>query len=550
MRKYFLGLSLVLAAMLLCIVCSPDVQAWGPRATRSITAMALQVLKHDFPNTFRPSGIVGPNFERDVMTGASDGWQKLGDRLVLTSDETVIQAIASEILLLREARLYGPTSYFAYRMGVLASLTASIMLPYGFAWTPEEVELRRAIITDIEKNLDSYDFSVPQKHRTFIRSATDYFEQRRAFFEEDKRLIAHDYKTGVNYDGIMKQGGRAYFIRAIETIADVWNTVLRADVVSKEFTLSKPSARTLTWYFLDEMEFLINSKDNMVQVEKVYSNFEKVNPGIAEAYDQLGDIFYANTNEIVKARGVVEWQKAYELGGPGRTRIGQKLSAHYMQDGEHYMEIASKPGAEDTDLNNALNAFERALQYDRTSQKAAELIQATHVAIRERGERLEVTLNIIATGERIHEEANRARERGDFANAISTYRQSIGFFEAIDDEFREQANTAREKIRRLRREITDVINEVLDAASQEIDNGDRAREQKQYDTALGHYNRVASVVAVIPEDESPTVLQDKQDVITLAAKKVEEANIERLRYEQAQMEQQAAQAQAQPPRQQ
>jgi tetratricopeptide (TPR) repeat protein len=480
------------------------------------------------------------------MTGASDGWQKLSARSVLNSDDAVVQLIASEILLLREARLYGPTSYFAYRMGVLASLTANIMLPYGFAWTPEDVELRRAIIADIEKNLNKYDFAVPQKSRAFIRSATDYFEQRRSFFNEDKRLIAHDYKTGINYDGIMKQGGRAYFIRAIETVADVWNTVLRADTVSKEFDLSKPSDRTLTWYFLDEMEFLINSKSNMVQVEKVYSNFEKVNPDIADAYDQLGDIFYANVNEDVKLRGVAEWQKAYELGGPGRSRIGQKLSSHYLQEGGRFMELASKPGAEDTDLNNALNAFERALHYDRTSQQAAELIQATHVAIRDRGERLEVTLNIIATGERIHEEANRYREGGDFANAISTYRQSIGFFEAIDDEFREQANTAREKIRRLRREITDVINEVLDAASQEIDNGDRAREQKQYDTALGHYNRVASVVAVIPEDESPTILQDKQDVIALAARKIEEANVERLRYEQAQMEQQAAQTQAQP----
>ena len=544
MRKYFLCFSVVCAAILLCIVWSSEVHAWGPRAMRSITAMALQVLKHDFPNTFRPSGIVGPNFERDVMTGASDGYQQLSKRLSIDSDEEVIQAIASEMLLLREARRYGPTSYFAYRMGVLASLTANAMLPYGFAWTPEEVTLRHEIVSDIEKHLDSFDFSVPQKNRAFIRNAVDYFTKRRAFFSEDERLIAHDYKMGLGYDGLMKQGGRAYFIRTIETIADVWNTVLRADETDVEFNLSKPSDRTLTWYFLDEMEFLINSKGNMHQLEKVYENFEKVNPHLADAYDQLGDILYANVEDPVKMRGVSEWQKAYELGGPGRTRIGQKLSAHYLEEGQHYLDLAARPGAEETDLNNALNAFERALDYDRTSETAAQLIQQTHVAIRERGERLEVTLNIIATGERIHEEANRYRESRDFANAISTYRQSIGFFEAIDDEFREQANTARETIRRLKREITDVINEVLDAASQAIDDGDRAREGKKYDEALGNYSRVASIVAVIPEDESPTILRDKEDVIALAARKTEEANVDRLRYEQAQMEQQAAQAQA------
>ncbi|MCK5861783.1 MAG: hypothetical protein KAH38_04825, partial [Candidatus Hydrogenedentes bacterium] len=203
-------------------------------------------------------------------------------------------------------------------------------------------------------------------------------------------------------------------------------------------------------------------------------------------------------------------------------------------------------GADETDLNNALNAFDRALEYDRRSETAAQLIQTTHVAIRERGERLEVTLNIIATGERIHEEANRYRENSDFANAISTYRQSIGFFEAIDDEFKEQANTAREKIRRLRREISDVINEVLDVASQAIDRGDQAREHKQYGDALGSYGLVASIVAVIPEDESPTILRNKDDVVALAARKAEETDIDRLRYEQAQLEQQAAQNQAQP----
>ena len=145
----------------------------------------------------------------------------------------------------------------------------------------------------------------------------------------------------------------------------------------------------------------------------------------------------------------------------------------------------------------------------------------------------------------MHLQSHRYRESGDFANAISTYRQSIGFFEAIDDEFREQANTAREKIRRLRREISDVINEVLDTASKAIDDGDQARERKNYDEALGHYNRVSSIVAVIPEDESPSILNDKQDVLALAQRKIEETNVEQLRYEQAQMEQQAAQAQTQ-----
>ena len=116
----------------------------------------------------------------------------------------------------------------------------------------------------------------------------------------------------------------------------------------------------------------------------------------------------------------------------------------------------------------------------------------------------------------------------------------------MDDEFKVHVNTAREKIRRLRREISDVINEVLDAASQAIDEGDRSRDNKQFEEAIGHYQRVPSIVAVIPADESPTVARDVQDVIALSEKKIEEARVEKLRYEQAlQAQQQAQQAQQQ-----
>lgn len=527
------------------LVWSPTAGAWGNRAMRTISAMALQVLRHDFPHTFRPGGVVGQNFEPDVMLGSMEGWQVIAERTPLNSDAEVIQSIANEIELLREARKHGPTSYFAYRMGVLASLTAHAMLPFGFPWTSEEQELRRLIVADIERHIDTYGFSVTQKNRRFIRNTPEYFEDRRAFHTDDRRLIAHDYRTGVGYDGMMRQAGKAYFVNAVETVADVWYTVLSPDAPAVGIGLTRPSPRTLTFYFLDEMAFLLNVKNNMHQVEKVYANFERVNPRMPEAYERLGDIFYANDNREARLRGVAEWKKAFNLGGPDRARIGRKLSAHYLDEGRHYFSRAGQPGSEETDLNTALNAFELAMDFDRASDTAAESIQQTHVAISERNERLEMTLNIIATGERVHEEANRFREARDFANAIGTYRQAIGFFEAVDDEFSEHANTAGEKIRRLGREISDVISDVLDEASQAIDEGDRSRDRNLFEEAMGHYQRVSGILAVIPADEHPTVQQDKQEVISLAERKMEETNVARLRYEQAQQEQaqqQAAQA--------
>ncbi len=542
MLKHGLFRVVVMLALIIALQVS-DAYAWGPRAMRSITAMALQVIKDDFPNTFRPGGVVGPNFERDVMAGASAGWQILTPATPLNNDEEVIQAISFEIILLRDVRQYGPTAYFAYRMGVLASLTAHAMLPYGFTWSESEHELRRQIISGIEQHIDKYGFRPMQNNRIFVRNARDYFDQKRNYQTEDKRLIANDYQAGKGYEGFMKQGGPAYFIRAVEAIADVWYTVLQEDTPVVEFSLSKPSARTLTWYFVNEMEYLVNEKQNMTQVEKVYANFEKVNPQMMETYERLGDIFYTNESREVKQRGVSEWQKAYNFSGPRRREIGRKLSGHYMSLGKFYLDRASQPIAEDTDLNTALESFSNALDFDRTNDDAAKFIQETNVAIRERNERLEVTLSIIATGERVHEEANRFREADDFANAISTYRQAVGFFEAVDDEFKVHKNTAQEKIRRLRREVADVINEVLDAGSEALDKGDQSRESKQFEEAIGHYQRVPSIVAVIPADESPSVAQDVQELVAMSEKKIDEARVEKLKYEQAQQALAAQQAQ-------
>ena len=98
--------------------------AWGLRAQQSITAMALQVLKEKYPTTLRPQGVTGSDFSEDVLRGSKDGWAILAPNTPLESEGEVIQAVGAEIQLMRTVREYGPTSYFAYRMGVLSSLVA------------------------------------------------------------------------------------------------------------------------------------------------------------------------------------------------------------------------------------------------------------------------------------------------------------------------------------------------------------------------------------------------------------------------------------------
>jgi len=387
------------------------------------------------------------------------------------------------------------------------------------------------MMADIESDIDNYSFMPAAHNREFVRDMVTYMKMHRGFYGEDKLLIANDYKSGVGYNGFLKQGGRAYFTKTVETVADVWNTVLRAAPEGRE--MMEPSPRTLTWYFVDEMNYLLKTKSNVQQAKRVYENFEKVNPQIVEAYEKVGDIFYTVDSRDSKSRGIEEWQKAYSLGGPERPRLGQKLAAHFLEEGKGFLDRAGKPGAEDTDLPTALNSFEQALTYDRTSQEAAKLIQDTNTAIQARNERLEMTINIISTGEKVRAEADNFRDKQDWANAIKTYRQATGFFEAVDEEFKEQSNTAKENVRKLKKSIQDVVNDVLDAASSAIDEGDRAKEGNRFDEAIANYDKVAAIVSVIPDDEHPTVIQDKANMVQMVAKKKEEANVAKVRYDTA-----------------
>lgn len=530
MRRALIQLTVV-ASLASGLLIPVEAHAWGPRATRSLTVMALQMLSLDFPNIFRPGGAVGTNFEVDVLNGARDGVAALGGSEPMNNDRESILAMGNQVALLREARKYGPTSYFAYRMGVLSSLTANVFIPFGFAWSEDEKKIQSELMSDIDRDIDNYDFAPAEHGREFVRDTVTYMKMHRAFYAEDKMLIANDYKKGIGYRGFMKQGGRVYFTRTVLTVADIWNTVLRAEPPGRE--IMQPSPRSLTWYFVDEMAYLLKNKSNVQQAKRVYENFEKVNPQIVEAYEKVGDIFYAVDARDSKLRGIDEWQKAYSIGGPERTRLGKKLAAHYLEEGKVYLDRAAKPGSEDSDLPTALNAFEQALNYDRTSVDAAKLIQDTNTAIQARNERLEMTINIISTGEKVRAEADNFRDKQDWANAIKTYRQAVGFFEAVDEEFKEQSGTAKENVRKLKKSIGDVVNDVLDAASSAIDDGDRAKESNRFDEAIGAYDRVAAIVSVIPDDEHPTTLKDKTDMMEMAAKKKDEANIAKVRYETA-----------------
>jgi len=516
--------------------------AWGPRAKQAITAMAIQMIQSEFPYTFRPSGSAGVGYEKEAIQGSADGWQTIAEFYSFENEEAIFSAITSEIQLLRDIRRFGPSSYYAYRLGVLSALVADLMIPYGFAWTDEERQLQKVVNEDIDKQLDSYAYQAQQTQRNFIIDVKKYFSERRPYFVENKRLIANDYRLGKGYNGLLAKAGLDYFVRTVRAVSDVWYTVLRPE--DEGVWVSPPSDRTRAWYFVKEIEFLLDVKKNMFQADKVYENFTKLSLTPPEAVNRIGDAFYRMNSSEAKNRAVQLWRSAYTVSaGELRNTIAKKLSKYYYDQGQTSLARANQPGGKEEDLNNALYSFQQAIEFDRENQEIVNMIQQTYQEIKERTEYRNMLVTIISQAEKTQEEAEKYRLSGDYGNAILTYRIAVSLYNSVDDRFKDLESNAKGGLRRVKKSISDVINEVLDRASDAIDQGDQHKESNRFEEAISAYSKVESIVSVIPDDENPTLTQQKQNVIELSKKRIEEAKIAKVRYEQAMQEAQQRAAQ-------
>ena len=103
----------------------------------------------------------------------------------------------------------------------------------------------------------------------------------------------------------------------------------------------------------------------------------------------------------------------------------------------------------------------------------------------------------------------------------------------------------RQAIREINKNITDIINQVLDAASDAIDRGDKLVDEHDFTGGVGAYQSVPGVLSVIPDDETTTVGKDKRELIDTSLKKIDDAKLAEQRWKELQRRrEEAAKAEA------
>jgi len=537
----------ILKTSVLCLVllslAASDAAAWGPRGQRAVTGTGIQVIRRSFSDAFKAGEA---NYEDDVLRGAVEGPARLSKFLAMeTSTADVLAIIDNQIRLLREVRQYGMGSYFAYHMGLLSALSADVMLPFSADSDPANASVKERIEADIDAHLDAYTYVPSRNNLYFIRSTAEYITKYRTFYQDNKVMIADDYRRGKGYDGYLKEAGPAIFARAVEFVADAWNTVLR---VEGDDQVGQPAPSSMRVYFVDEIRYLLEVKRNYNQALRAYGNFEKSSLGNAQAYERIGDLFYAFGTKEATERGVREWRVAYEAQTPDRRRIGQKLAGYYIGVGEALLKADAKPGSADDLLPNAMHAFTQALEFDQTNEIAANRINDTNAAMADRKAHRELNRNILASADQVMVKAEKNRVAGDFGNAIATYKQAEGLYATIDNKFRDQEQAAKESIGEISKSITDILNEVLDQATDTINKGDKAVDDKDFAGGIAAYESVPGMLGIIPDDETTTVGKDKKDLIDLSNKKIDDAKQAEQRWKEIlrQREEAAKAAAAQP----
>ncbi|MFP6581290.1 MAG: hypothetical protein VCD00_01900 [Candidatus Hydrogenedentota bacterium] len=497
---------------LLALVCAIQypAEAWGPLARRTIAQSAYKLLQYEIYDVAKAGPV---SYEADVLRGATDGAAAIEYTLPVHSDQQAIEAIGYEIYLLREIRKEGMGSHFAYRLGVLSALIGNTMQPFGNPWTDDEERIHDITDQAIEDRARENMSVVIRDHKSqYISSFAQYVKKNRPGFEDDMVIIREDFRRGINERGFTTAATPTYFRRSVLAVCDVWKTILGRTDPGITYN---PSREAITWYYVDEIGYLLNVRENIEYANRAYKVYQRLNPGIIETHIAVGDLYYHFGTRESREIGVTEWKIAQRTPGKYRKQASRLLSDHYISEGESYVAHSKTPESLESDLPDALHSYESALEFDRTNAIAARKISDTSVAIQDRKRLYTEQQQYIDGATLAIQSAEEGKLAQDFGSAIGDYGIALGFLELVDNEFRDLAEVAKQRTSDVKKNIKSTVRAVINLANANVEAGDNALLNTNYDEAIRNYRAVDTTLRILSPDSMTSV--DKQSVDGLLA---------------------------------
>lgn len=312
----------ILTALLLAALALPAA-AWGPKTQLAISTAALHLIAKE-------GNLPLSKMADSVRRGAMDSQASI-TALYPDMQSGPIQAIETEIVLLKSMRGDKLDNYFAYRMGLLGKLVAQITAPMAEA----NPTYRNLYYTDVERVIEST--GVTNLPANSVDSA-EYFVRVLAEANANNDVIEREYESGVGIGGVAKSLLGADTSRSVRAVADVWSTILTASAVT-----GNVSPDRMREYCLHGMKFYIDRAvaPAMAAAEVRY---EALVAPDASYLVELGDAYFgAGFND----QAIGKYKAAINL-DPDRRDVASKISDFYMAKGATDLENGQLEAAEDS----------------------------------------------------------------------------------------------------------------------------------------------------------------------------------------------------------
>ncbi len=392
----------LLFVALTSVLCAGTGAAWGPRTQLAAVNTALNLVS-------REQGLPLTRLQKDIRAGASLSDEALAE---LYPDMAIspLRVIESEMALLKAARRPTLDAYYAYRLGALGKVVASVTAPMR----DSDAAVRRHYYADADGAVNTGALT-PAPRRTLDTLTPLERVMREAAVADD--LIEREYNEGVGFRGAASTRLATDVSRSVNAVADVWWTIVTSRAVPGDI-----SDAQLQQYVVHGYAYRIQ-RGNVAEIDAAEAYYAELTAFTPDMRARIGALLH---EAGLRERAVREYEAVLAT-APDRRDVVAKLSGYYVEVGEEALSAGK--------LEDALASFERALDANPLHPTAEQQRLEVNAMIRERDELQQTYRDLLRQADELRELAEQEAGRARYAEAVALLQQSAATYREVGDEF-------------------------------------------------------------------------------------------------------------------
>jgi tetratricopeptide (TPR) repeat protein len=401
---------------------------WGPQTDLAVVNTAVQLISQE--GTLPLSRLA-----RHVQAGAAISDERL-EEFFPEFRQAPLEIIDSQIDLLKTVQGSQIDPYFAYRLGVLGKLVATVTAPM-FNANPD---YRRQYYADVDRNIERTELQASRRQTV---EPGVYLRQLMQEAAQQERIVEREYQDGVGFRGVARAALSQDASRSVRAVADVWYTLLRSPA-----TAGTISDRQVRQYVLDALKYYVD-RGNMPEITAAYDRLATLNIANEAFYQQVGHMFF---DAGMYERAIAEYEKVL-ASNPNNREVAQRMAEYYVRVGEQAVEAGR--------LESAFDYLTMAAQTDKLHPTAQQNLFRVERMIAERDARMAQQEHTLEQARELQIQAERMAAERRYALAVSTANQARELYGGVSDEFPQVSQQATVGLRSVQTLLSELQQDLI-----------------------------------------------------------------------------------------